>query len=159
MKTQFVGQFQHEYEEVVQALNPVCLWTEDWARRQYVGLVLTAMCHTVVENAKQAKQYAVLRAMETFVEHRYNLFPAQADDWTLPRQRVDKLQIPGAETECAPWIDVLEYIQLLNWRRKGLVAQDAFQGRIDELGGGISREFSPELLDEIKDETEQWWAE
>ncbi len=147
-----------KYREVVDGLGSVGLWTKQWALAQYVGLVLTAMCYAVAKKAAQARQYAVLRVLETFVEHRFDLFPATESDMQLPRQRVEKLAVAGCEAECESWIDVLEYMQLRNWQRKGK-EYPGHAERIDLLRSRIAAAFSVQFANEVDDGPEGFCAD
>ena len=145
----------HRYREVLDILDRAGAWPREWAEHQYVGLVISAMCNTVVKDANEARRFAVLRVMETFMEHRHNLLPATSSDFIDPRSRVAKLALAEYEQECDPWIDILEYMQLQNWRRKGTAIDEA---RIASLRAQIADNFSPTLTDEIDKGTESWWA-
>lgn len=140
--------------ETLDRLEPMGMWDRTWAEHQYVGFVLTAMCLSVVDDLADARQYAVLRLLETLLEDRFNLLPATERDFHDPRRRVMKLVIHENREACEPWIDILEYLQLRNWRRKGVYEDTA---RIEELRGQIAERFSPELLIEIDKEGDEWW--
>jgi hypothetical protein len=143
------------YREVLDVLDRANAWPRPWAEHQYVGLVISAMCNAVVKDANEARRYAVLRVMETFMEHRHDLLPATHSDFIEPRSRVAKLALAEYERECEPWIDILEYMQLQNWQRKGTSVD---RSRIACLREQISDNFSPALADEIDEGTESWWA-
>ena len=144
-----------EYAAVLETLDKGSFWSKEWAARQYLGLVITAMCHSVIDDEHGARRYAVLRVLEVFLEHRYDLLPATDQDRMDPRERIATLAIPNCEEQCKPWLDVLEYMQLLNWTRKG-VYEDA--QRAAELRHSIEEQFSREVLAEVDNGTESWWV-
>jgi hypothetical protein len=115
------------------------------------------MCYAVGATAQDAQRYATLRVLETYIEHLFDLFPATPEDIRDPRGRVRKLAIPGNEGACEPWIDILEYIQLRNWRRKGIGAS-FHEPRMQDLRRHIAMSFSPELVQEVEESTHEWWA-
>ena len=143
-----------EYAAVLDTLDKGAFWPKEWAARQYLGLVITAMCHSVIDDEHQARRYAVLRVLEVFLEHRHDLLPTSERDRVQPRQRIATLAIPDCEEQCKPWLDILEYMQLMNWTRKG-VYQDA--ARAAELRHAIEGQFSPEILAEIDIGPLSWW--
>ena len=135
-----------QYAKVLDTLDKTAYWPREWAERQYIGLVVTAMCHSVIDDPHEARRYAVLRVLEVFLEHLHDLAPATDFDRSHPRNRIAPLAIPSCEEQCRPWLDVLEYMQLLNWTRKG-VLDDAT--RVSELRQAIEEQFSSEILAEI----------
>ena len=144
------------YASVLETLDKGSFWTKEWAARQYLGLVITAMCHSVVDDEHDARRYAVLRVLEVFLEHRHDLAPASIQDRQEPRRRVATLAIPNCEEQCKPWLDILEYMQLMNWTRKG-VYEDA--ERAEELRHEIEEQFSREVLAEAEAGTDAWWIQ
>ena len=103
-----------EYASVLETLDKATFWSKEWAARQYVGLVITAMCQSVVDDEHEARRYAMMRVLEVFVEHVHNLQPASIHDRLEPRRRVTALAVPNHEEQCKPWLDILEYMQLKN---------------------------------------------
>ena len=153
--TLLTKEFTDVHESVLATLDKAAAWPRSWAEHQYVGLVLSAMCAAVLNDPREARQYGVLRVMEAFMEHRHDLLPASLEDFQNPRSRVARLAIAEYKDACEPWIDILEYIQLRNWRRKTIYDDPA---RIADLREQISRSFSEELVAEIEEGTEDWWA-
>jgi hypothetical protein len=145
-----------QYGSVLDTLEKGSFWSRDWATRQYVGLVITAMCHSVVDDEHEARRYAVLRVMEVLLEHQHDLLPATDFDRSQPRNRIATLAIPNCEAECKPWLDILEYMQLMNWSREG-VFEDA--SRAEELRNAIGDQFSPDILAEIEAGPLSWWVQ
>ena len=145
---------RHQYSAVLDTLERGSFWPRDWAARQYVGMVITAMCHAVIDDEHEARRFAVLRVLETFLEHRHDLLPATGQDCMNPRNRVATLAIPDCEEQCGPWLDILEYMQLRNWSRKGLHQDEA---REQELRNAIEVQFSREILVEVEEGAEGWW--
>jgi len=145
-----------EYAAVLETLDKGSFWSREWADRQYLGLVVTAMCHSVIDDEYVARRFAVLRVLEVFMEHRHDLLPATEFDHLDPRERVATLAIPHHEGECERWLNVLEYMQLMNWTRKGLYEDAA---RADELRHAIEEDFSREVLAEIDAGTQTWWVQ
>lgn len=145
---------KEQYAGVLGTLEKGAFWSRDWANRQYVGMVLTAMCHAVMNDEHEARRFAVLRVMEVFLEHRHDLLPATEFDRLRPRNRIATLAVPDHEAECKPWLDVLEYMQLRNWTREG-VFED--RPRSDELRVAIADQFSTEVLVEIDESADDWW--
>ena len=145
---------RQEYACVLEILDKGSFWSKEWAARQYLGLVITAMCHSVIDDEHEARRYAVMRVLEVFLEHRHDLLPVSERDRRQPRQRIAGFAIPNCEEQCKPWLDILEYMQLMNWTRKG-VYQDA--ARAGELRHAIEEQFSRELLAEVDVGPESWW--
>lgn len=145
-----------EYACVLETLDRGSFWSREWAAHQYLGLVVTAMCYSVIDDEHEARRYAVMRVLEVFLEHRHNLLPVSEHDRRQPRQRIAGLAIPNCEEQCKPWLDVLEYMQLMNWTRKG-VYEDAT--RAEELRHAIEEQFSHELLAEVDVGPESWWVQ
>ncbi|MCK4513780.1 MAG: hypothetical protein KAU31_00910 [Spirochaetaceae bacterium] len=143
-----------EYASVLEALDKGSFWSKEWAERQYLGLVITAMCYSVIDDEHEARRYAMMRVLEVFLEHRHDLLPATDFDRLQPRSRIATLAIPNCEEQCKPWLDVLEYMQLMNWTRKG-VCEDA--SRVEELRHAIEDQFSHQILAEIEIGPESWW--
>ena len=143
-----------EYAAVLETLEKGSFWSREWAAKQYLGLVITAMCQSVTDDEHVARRYAVLRVLEVFLEHRHDLLPAAEQDRMDPRERVATLAIPNCEEQCKPWLDVLEYMQLMNWTRKGVYEDEA---RAIQLRQAIEEQFSREVLAEVDDGTESWW--
>jgi hypothetical protein len=146
---------QHDYDSVLETLDKGAFWSRDWASRQYLGLVITAMCHSVVDDEHEARRFAVLRVLEVFLEHQHDLLPATDMDRLHPRNRIATLAIPNCEIECKPWLDVLEYMQLMNWTRKGVYEDST---RAEELRHAIEEEFSPAVLAEADADAQTWWV-
>jgi hypothetical protein len=143
-----------EYEAVLDSLDAGAFWARKWAARQYVGLVLTAMCIDLSPDVETARRCAVMRVMQVFLEQLHNLAPVSEDDIANPRRRVEMLAVPGQEAASERWIDVLELLQLRNWLRKKRIAETI---RIEELRGRVTESFSAELLEEVEESTEEWW--
>ena len=143
-----------EYAGVLETLEKGSFWPTDWAAHQYLGLVITGMCLSVVDDEHAARRFAVLRVLEAFLEHRHDLLPAMGPDLDQPRRRVATLAIPNCEEQCKPWLDVLEYMQLMNWTRKGTYRDDA---RAEELRHAIAEQFSPAVLAEVDAGPMGWW--
>lgn len=143
-----------EYSSVLETLEKGSFWSREWAARQYLGVVITGMCLSVVDDEHDARRYAVARVLEVFLEHRHNLTPAVGSDLERPRHRVATIAIPNCEEQCEPWLDVLEYMQLENWSRKGIHSDVE---RANELRQKIGDKFSSEVLAEIDANTQGWW--
>ena len=69
-----------EYASVLEILDKATFWPKEWAARQYLGLVITAMCQSVVDDEHEARRYAMMRVLGVFVEHVHNLQPASIHD-------------------------------------------------------------------------------
>jgi hypothetical protein len=145
---------ERRYDEVLDTLEKGSFWPRDWAARQYAGLIITAMCYAVVEDEHVARRYAVMRVLETFLEHRLDLAPTTPEDLMDPRSRVAHLAIPSYKEQCEPWLDILEYMQLRNWSRKGIHEDLDREG---ELRRAIETEFSHEVLEEVEASAAEWW--
>lgn len=154
MKSLNVSPIVKEYGAVLDVLSAGSFWSRAWALRQYVGLVITAMCVSTVGDTTMARRYAVLRVMEIFLEHRCDFFPRTEGDRDAPRNRVALLSIPGLEAECEKWVDILEYMQIRNWIREGIPDET---GRTDTLRSRIITHFSEDLMDEIDAQSKSWW--
>ena len=144
-----------EYTSVLETLDRGSFWSKEWASRQYLGLVITAMCRSVVDDEHEARRFAVMRVLEVFLEHLHNLQPAGGPDYMSPRQRVAALAIPNYEEQCKPWLDVLEYMQLQNWTRKGIHSDPE---RVAVLRTAVEEQFSPAILAEVDAGAQTWWV-
>ena len=144
-----------EYNDALGILDRMGCWDRQWAARQYIGLVVTGMCMAVAKNEIEGRQFVILRLLDVLLEHQFNLLPATALDFLNPRDRVAKLSIPEHEEECEPWLDILEYMQLRNWERKGTYGN---QSRLAYLREQIGEEFSEELLKEVETCSMEWWV-
>lgn len=143
-----------QYTAVLDVLDKAHLWDRQWAQRQHVGLVVTAMCYAVVEDENEARRFAVLRVLEVLLEHQADLLPATEADFVRPRSRVAALAVAERAHECAPWIDVLEYLQLRNWTRKGVYSDPNREGFLREQ---IEGSFGEKAFELIQANREAWW--
>lgn len=145
---------KREYLNVLETLDRGSFWPKEWAAEQELGLLITAMCFSVVNDKHDARRFAVLRVLELLLEDRHDLLPATVQDYAHPRNRIAPFAIPGYDEQCEPWLDVLEYQQLRNWRRKG-VHEDP--KREEQLRRSIEERFSGEFVAEIEEGVRTWW--
>jgi hypothetical protein len=108
-----------------------------------------------MENENEARRLAVLRVLEVLLEHKADLLPATEADYLRPRSRVAALAVAGCAHACEPWIDVLEYLQLRNWTRKGVYSDP---DREDFLQEQIASSFGPETPELLKADRAAWWV-
>ena len=139
---------------VLESLDEAGVAPFEWASSQYVARVITAMAHDTVDDELVARRYATLRLMDVLLEHRHNLLPAGPADFMDPRARVLPLAIGESVAQCEPWLDILEYMQLLNWKRKKIHSNP---DRERDLKQKIVDNFSYDLVAEIHSDTEEWW--